>query len=324
MKSKVFAKKDKKTVYFIEDNEVNIHLLKQMLSQKGYDIINLEHADELFEHIEVKKSEKKEEGIGIITENIKGEELKEYFNHLKTTIKWLVIILNNFNIGFYIADNKRYLAFNSIIKTLYNYGKKEFKNALITDNLLETEKPLFEKTAEQIINRESSDFTSEQFIQQKNGELIKTKHFGFRLNIEGNSFIACYTLDEKAHNLSDKNDTALNSLIINELNQILRNIIKIQNLNNYPLSSESKEDILQYLQLREERINYSNFNLSAREFEVLKLIYKGYTNQQIAEKLYISKRTAEFHRSNLLSKTNSRNTADLIRFAVQNKLITEK
>ena len=151
MKSKVFAKKDKKTVYFIEDNEVNIHLLKQMLSQKGYDIINLEHADELFEHMEVKKSEKKEEGIGIITENIKGEELKEYFNHLKTTIKWLVIILNNFNIGFYIADNKRYLAFNSIIKTLYNYGKKEFKNALITDNLLETEKPLFEKTAEQII-----------------------------------------------------------------------------------------------------------------------------------------------------------------------------
>ncbi|WP_292484917.1 LuxR C-terminal-related transcriptional regulator [Methanohalobium sp.] len=324
MKSKVFVKKDKKTVYFIEDHEINIHLLKQMLSQKGYEVVNLEHADELFDHIEVKKTEKKDEGIAIIPENIHGERLGEYFSHLKTTIKWLVVILNNFKTGFYISDDKKYVAYNTITKKLLNYNHKDFKHFTITDNLLQTEKPRYNKTIEQTINRDNSDFTTDLFIQQKEGDLIKCRVLGFRLNIEGESFIACYMLNEKDHNLDDKNEMALNRLIINELNQILRNITKIQNLNNYPLDGESKEDILQHLQIKEERANYADFNLSSREYEVLKFIYKGYTNQQIAEKLYISKRTAEFHRSNLLSKTNSRNTADLIRFAVQNSLITEQ
>ena len=324
MKSKVFVKKDKKTVYFIEDHEINIHLLKQMLSQKDYEVVNLEHADELFEHIEVKKSDKQKEDITILPENIHGEGLKEYFSHLKTTIKWLVVILNNFKIGFHISDAKKYIAYNSVTKELLNYNHKDFKYSTITDIFLQTEKTLYTKTIEQTINRENSDFTTDLFVQQKNADLIKCRIIGFRLNIEGESFVACYTLNEKDHNLGDKNEMALNHLILNELNQILRNITKIQNLNNYPLSGESKEEILQHLQLKEERVNYTNFNLSSREYEVLRLIYKGYTNQQIAEKLYISKRTAEFHRSNLLSKTNSRNTADLIRFAVQNNLITEK
>ena len=324
MKSKVFVKKDKKTVYFIEDDEINIHLLKQMLSQKGYEVVNMNHADELFDHIEIEKTEKKKEDIRLISENIRGEEFREYFTHLQTTIKWLVAILNNFKFGFFISDNKRYLAYNSITKDIFKYTHKDFKNSTITDNLLQTEKPLFQKTIEQIATKEASDFTNDFFIQQKGKLLIKCRLFGFRLNIEGHPFMACYILSSNDHDLDDKNAMALDSLILNELNQILQNITKIQNLNNYPVSGDSKEGILQHLQIKEEKVDYSNFNLSDREFEVLKLIYKGYTNQQIAEKLYISKRTAEFHRSNLLSKTNSRNTADLIRFAVENKLVTEK
>jgi len=324
MKSKVFVKKDKRTVYFIEDDEINIHLLKQMLSQKGYEVVNMSHADELFDQIEIEKTEKKKDDIRIIPENIRGEEFKEYFTHLQTTIKWLVIILNNFKIGFFISDNNKYLAYNSITKDIFNYTHKDFKNSSLADNLLQTEKPLFKKTVEQTINRETSDFTNDLFIQPKGETLVKCRFLGFRLNIEGHSFIVCYVLSSIDHALDDKNEMALDSLILNELNQILRNITKIQNLNNYPVSGDSKEEILQHLQLKEEKVDYSNFNLSSREFEVLKLIYSGYTNQQIAEKLYISKRTAEFHRSNLLSKTNSRNTADLIRFAVENNLITEK
>src|SRR6056297_2323766 len=324
MRSKVFVKKDNKTVYFVEDDEINIHLLKQMLSQKGYEVVNMNHADELFDNIEIEKTEKKKEDIKIIPENIRGEDFKEYFAHLQTTIKWLVAILNNFNIGFFISDNNKYLAYNSVVKNIFNYSHKDFKHLTITDNLLQTEKPLFKKTIEQTINRETSDFTNDLFIQPKDESLVKCRLIGFRLNIEGHSFIACYILSSNNHALDDKNEMALDSLILNELNQILRNITKIQNLNNYPISNDSKEEILQHLQLKEEKVDYSNFNLSSREFELLKLIYSGYTNQQIAEKLYISKRTAEFHRSNLLSKTNSRNTADLIRFAVENNLITEK
>jgi DNA-binding NarL/FixJ family response regulator len=62
-------------------------------------------------------------------------------------------------------------------------------------------------------------------------------------------------------------------------------------------------------------------DLSKREIEILLLIAEGFTNNEIAEKLFTSRRTVEGHRQNLLEKTSARNTATLIRFAVRNGLI---
>jgi len=57
---------------------------------------------------------------------------------------------------------------------------------------------------------------------------------------------------------------------------------------------------------------------------VLELIIDEYTNQEIAEKLFISVRTVDAHRRNLLEKTGSRNTAGLVKFAIENNLIKRK
>jgi len=61
--------------------------------------------------------------------------------------------------------------------------------------------------------------------------------------------------------------------------------------------------------------------LTRREKDVLELICKGLSNQQIAEKLIISQRTVERHRSNLLAKTDSKNSISLVIFAIRNRLI---
>lgn len=61
--------------------------------------------------------------------------------------------------------------------------------------------------------------------------------------------------------------------------------------------------------------------LSDREKEVLQLISAGHSNQEIANSLHLSKRTIDKHRENILSKTQARNTAELIMFAIKNKLI---
>jgi len=62
--------------------------------------------------------------------------------------------------------------------------------------------------------------------------------------------------------------------------------------------------------------------LSVREQEILDLICKGLSNTEIASELNISKRTVEKHRSNILTKTQTYNTASLVMFAVENKLIS--
>jgi DNA-binding NarL/FixJ family response regulator len=61
--------------------------------------------------------------------------------------------------------------------------------------------------------------------------------------------------------------------------------------------------------------------LTRREKEILKLITEEYTNMEIAEKLNISIRTVETHRFSLLQKLNAKNTAGLVRSAIEMRLI---
>lgn len=65
----------------------------------------------------------------------------------------------------------------------------------------------------------------------------------------------------------------------------------------------------------------SEIDFSMREIEILYLISEGYTNMDISDKLFISKRTIEGYRQNLIDKTGSRNTAALIKYAVFNGII---
>ena len=57
--------------------------------------------------------------------------------------------------------------------------------------------------------------------------------------------------------------------------------------------------------------------LSAREREILVLVCRGLSNQEIADTLFISKRTVDKHRANILEKTGCKNTAALVVFAIR-------
>jgi DNA-binding NarL/FixJ family response regulator len=61
--------------------------------------------------------------------------------------------------------------------------------------------------------------------------------------------------------------------------------------------------------------------LTSREKEILTLIAEGFTNPQIAEKIFLSPFTVDSHRKNLLAKLGVKNTATLIKLAVEKKLI---
>ena len=61
-------------------------------------------------------------------------------------------------------------------------------------------------------------------------------------------------------------------------------------------------------------------SLTAREREVLKFICEGKSNSEVAEVLRISVRTVETHRANMMNKLDLKNTAELVRYAVQNGL----
>lgn len=66
---------------------------------------------------------------------------------------------------------------------------------------------------------------------------------------------------------------------------------------------------------------FQRYDISERELTVLELISRGFTNAEIADQIFLSKRTVEGHRQQLIDKTKTKNTADLVRFAFQNKLL---
>jgi len=72
------------------------------------------------------------------------------------------------------------------------------------------------------------------------------------------------------------------------------------------------------------RLSDRSIVLTKREVEVLCLIAEGLTNSQIAEKLFISQLTVDSHRKNLLLKTGSKNSAALIKFAVDQGYVENK
>lgn len=65
----------------------------------------------------------------------------------------------------------------------------------------------------------------------------------------------------------------------------------------------------------------TRFELSERETEILQLISEGYTNAEIADKLFLSKRTVEGHRQNLINRLGVKNSAELIKVAVRHGLV---
>lgn len=62
-------------------------------------------------------------------------------------------------------------------------------------------------------------------------------------------------------------------------------------------------------------------DLTKREEEILKYIASGLSNRDIGEKLFISVRTVDAHRNHIIQKLKVKTTADLVRYAIKNKLI---
>lgn len=101
---------------------------------------------------------------------------------------------------------------------------------------------------------------------------------------------------------------AISYLLKNATPDEIREAIRKASLNQSSFSKPVKQQICQ--------LNDKTIVLSKREIEVLCHIAKGLTNCQIAEKLFISQLTVDSHRKNLLLKTGSKNSAALIKFAV--------
>ena len=62
--------------------------------------------------------------------------------------------------------------------------------------------------------------------------------------------------------------------------------------------------------------------LTKREYEILGLVASGKSNRELAETLFISIKTVETHKTNILEKLGLKNTTELVKYAIKNKIIS--
>ena len=141
-------------------------------------------------------------------------------------------------------------------------------------------------------------------------KIAKSRHAGLR--------ILAITSIEQRHVVDQMLAAGANGFILksSDTSEILEALKQILSGNQY--ISKSVSDLLH----GKLSSNSDLPVLTRREVEVLKLIADGLTNQEIADKLFISSWTVDSHRKNLLLKFNAKNTAILVKTAVTSGIIS--
>ena len=102
--------------------------------------------------------------------------------------------------------------------------------------------------------------------------------------------------------------------------ELLKAIDKVMHNEKY-ISPEISNDLFTHLSDRNVSTSANEKHLTKREIEIIGYIADGLTNNEIAAKLFLSNVTVETHRKNMLAKLQLKNTAALVKYAVEHKLL---
>ncbi|NLF43812.1 MAG: response regulator transcription factor [Bacteroidales bacterium] len=145
-------------------------------------------------------------------------------------------------------------------------------------------------------------------------DIIKKKYPEIRIMI--------LSMHSDYNNISDAIDAGADGYVPKDVSseELIEAIKTIYAGKNYFHTSISDEIVKNYA-TKKKKPGSLIPQLTKRELEVLHLFAAGYNNNEIADKLFLSVRTIESHKNHILQKTNMKNSVELIKFAIKNKII---
>lgn len=198
--------------------------------------------------------------------------------------------------GIMIYQDEKVTFANSKLLKIFGFDNDEFKNSNFFDLILSEYRTAFQEKVRRCVKGILRSFNFTFKAKTKAGDVINIDGWGGSSNINGNNalIVNFINIDEYRQIASTQHSTS-KGLNENEPNAS-------QPINNQNVTPQNPH------------------GLTTREIEVLQHICQGLTNQEIADKLFLSVRTVDTHRGNLLSKTGMSNTAGLVVYAIKNYL----
>ena len=145
-------------------------------------------------------------------------------------------------------------------------------------------------------------------------EAVKKKHPSIKILI--------LSMHSDYNNISDAIDAGADGYVPKDVSseELVEAIVTVSKGKNFFHSTISDEIVKNYASKRQQNDSILP-QLTRRELEVLQLFAEGFNNSEIADKLFLSVRTIESHKNHILQKTNMKNSVELIKFAIKNKII---
>lgn len=192
---------------------------------------------------------------------------------------------------------------------------EDFSISFKTDNFEKIEEKVIKNEINILIINIHSNFSKEYYDLIKKLRLIYSKTSILILSASNDENIIFNCIKAGTKGFLSKEST---------YDELIQAIYTIRNGHDYFSKSISDIIVKDYLK----KINDKNFEkekdlqiLTQRELEVLTLWGKGYSNQEIADKLFISVRTVETHKNHIMQKLNFKTVIDLVKFAIRNNII---
>jgi len=223
--------------------------------------------------------------------------------------------------GIYIYQGHRFIETNPSLSATLGYSREELLNMGFEDIIAEKDKA----SAMEKINRCLMGFEKDIHIRfktiHKDGSLINTELYGIEgLKVKGRTSLLGTLIASKRDVAEDQD---IEGITINEIEEFERAVDLLAGKRTY-VSTELINKLISVFRDNEslrEKSAEDTISFSERELEVLELVCKGLSTKEIADKLFISSRTVEKHRANLMVKTDAKNIIEVIIYAVKHKLI---
>ncbi len=250
----------------------------------------------------------------LTTINVRLEKREKMIEAHRETYSSL--LENSISGVFILDDNLKFLYSNPKFQNIFGYAPSETKNISLLQVVHPSYRDPVEEKIRKILKGIQAQFSMDLEGLHMNQNIVPLKFFAGRAHFHGQTGIIGQFIET---NTAQPPPVELQGFPEEELENAVKYILEKKNM----IPRDAGNQIVKAFSKKPSNGRKTELvnKLTRREKEILNYICQGYTNQEIANKLFISQRTVDGHRASVLSKTYTRNTAELVMFAVKNGLV---
>lgn len=223
--------------------------------------------------------------------------------------------------GIFIYQGDKFIETNPSLSSTLGYSRNEFLGMGFADIISDKDKSTAIEKISRCLRGFEKDIHIRFSVNHKNGEALSVELYGIvGLKVKGKSSMLGTLIVSRPDVIQEQD---LEGISINEIEEFEKAIDMLAGTRSY-ISTELVNKLISVFRDNEavkEKPSEEIVSFSDRELEVLSFVCLGLSTKEIADKMFISSRTVEKHRANLMTKINAKNIIEVIIYAVKNKLI---